>query len=461
MKPIKRALCAALCAALLLGLFTPASAADFTDVSSAHWAYSDVMWAKSSGIVEGVGDNKFAPGKNVSTAEMVKMLCGAFLSGEYQAYAAAHPGQGPYWYSPMAEFFEAEGLLKGIIITISSNESMTAPMSRYNMAEIITNVLAKKGVAATDAQKEAAKSQLGSPASFEDYHVQSAHEDAILNTYALGIINGIDGRFEGSQSMTRAQACAVLHRMSDLLGGTAPAVPAEPGPVATPGTGETPEPTVKEIQVSSENWSGNNNLIGGGQTSGNAWTITDNGFGDGYLNNGKPITEENVIELLHEAEKIWPAGMTWTLKGTGNNFYKSSGSVVSKMLDKPNTGAAIKESSNFACGGFSAMISDYIFGRDNNNFHRVTDMNDIRPGDIIIRIDPNTNTVVHVFMAVTAPGDAYTGLNGTTAVTRAGFFHLTDGNTSNKVTWPNMYSAPISKTNETEYTWQVYSRYPE
>ena len=454
MKPIKRALCAALCAALLLGLFTPASAADFTDVSSAHWAYSDVMWAKSSGIVEGVGDNKFAPGKNVSTAEMVKMLCGAFFSGEYQAYAAAHPGQGSYWYSPMAEFFEAEGLLKGIIITISSNESMTAPMSRYNMAEIITNVLAKKGVAATDAQKEAAKSQLGSPASFEDYHVQSAHEDAILNTYALGIINGIDGRFEGSQSMTRAQACAVLHRMSNLLGGTAPTVPVEPGPVTSP----TPD-TVKKIEVTSQT-NPAKNLTG--------CNVPDNGFPTGYLNNGKPITEENVLELLHEAQDIWPSGLKWDEHTTNNNMYQNPSRIATEMMSAAATGTKRGSSSSYACGGFAAMLSDYIFGHNSNPYHLVTDLSKIRPGDMIIMITIDDQEIDHVSTAVSAAATEYAP-DGKAYPNR---IYTADGNGRDGKgngfvgwDWPDNPELGIYATRYTEdptwERWLVFSRYPE
>ena len=33
--------------------------------------------------------------------------------------------------------------------------------------------------------------------------------------------------------------------------------------------------------------------------------------GDGYLTNGKTITEENVLELLRQIEKDWPSGTVW------------------------------------------------------------------------------------------------------------------------------------------------------
>lgn len=42
------------------------------------------------------------------------------------------------------------------------------------------------------------------------------------------------------------------------------------------------------------------------------YLVDDNNNPDGYLNNGKPITGENVIELLNKAETIWTHGMIWT-----------------------------------------------------------------------------------------------------------------------------------------------------
>ena len=41
---------------------------------------------------------------------------------------------------------------------------------------------------------------------------------------------------------------------------------------------------------------------------------TSQGIGDGYLTNGKPITEENVLELLSEIEKDWPPSHPYSLQ---------------------------------------------------------------------------------------------------------------------------------------------------
>lgn len=49
-------------------------AATFEDVTESHWAYNTINWAHNAGIIEGVGDGKFAPNATVSGKQFVKML---------------------------------------------------------------------------------------------------------------------------------------------------------------------------------------------------------------------------------------------------------------------------------------------------------------------------------------------------------------------------------------------------
>lgn len=200
---------------------------------------------------------------------------------------------------------------------------------------------------------------------------------------------------------------------------------------------ETPVTGTKDIEVTSETtqW-------------GVGCYVKDNGFGDGKLNNGKPITEENVLELLAEAEKIWPTSMSWTKPGTLNNhWYEWSGSVVDRVLLRN-----YNESTNYACGGFASMVSDYLFGLDSNPMHRVTDSSKIRPGDIIIHM--TNGKVSHVTIAVSSPivsGDL------------TGRVWTADGNSSSKVRWPEyQYGSPASEAmyNSFGTTWEIWSRYP-
>lgn len=461
----KKAIAFVLAVAMLVGILAAnvfnAATIRFVDVPETEWFYEDVTVLAEKGVVSGIGQNKFAPFNNVAYCEMTKMVVNAFFRNEYAAYERAnynamqaHFGAQVYWFSFMSYYAKMNNLLDGIDVDIDSYADSYRPMSRYDMAMILANAAKAKGITVTEAQKAAAQGKILDYAS-----IPAKYQDAVKTCFALvtkdaggntvTLLQGENGNFNGMNNMTRAQACATIVRLDNLI--TNGNLNVDPDP------GTSTEPTVKDVQTSSEYWSGTNTA---GAISGNAWTVTDNGFGNGYLNNGRPITEENVIELLHEAEKIWPAGIKWSENGSSNNFYKDSGTVSSTMLKPAATGTSLGTSSNFGCGGYAAMISDYLFGRDSNATHRVTDFGNIRPGDVIVMIDTTTGAVLHVTIAVTAPGKAYTGLNGTTASTRDGYIHCTDGNVSNKVTWPNMYSAPTRESSTTNTRWLVFSRYP-
>lgn len=214
---------------------------------------------------------------------------------------------------------------------------------------------------------------------------------------------------------------------------------AQRGVTVSTGGGTAPAGTTKDVEVTTKT-----------TTYGTGYYVADNGFGDGYLNNGKPITEENVLELLKEAEKIWPTGMTWTNSGTyGNNWYQSSGNVVDYIILSQG-----KTSSNYACGGFAAMISDYLFGKSNNPARRVTDLSKIRPGDIICAMDTNGKSI-HVMISASST---------ITSGNAAGRVYTADENSNATVNWPHQYSTPDSEAlTQMGYPgsyWLVYTRYP-
>ena len=213
------------------------------------------------------------------------------------------------------------------------------------------------------------------------------------------------------------------------------------GPSDKPGV---PVETTKEIEITTKV-----------TQYGTGYYVADNGFGTGKLNNGKAITEDNVLELLDEAQRIWPDGITWTVPNTyNNNWYQSSGILVDNLLHSNG----YNTNSNFACGGFAAMLSDYIFGQKGNPFHRVYDPMDIRAGDIIV-IKNADGTVKHISFAQTS-----TIQSGT----YAGRLWTADGNTSGKVSWSTatkqQYGVPVSEAFQAQFnpgrTWEVWSRYP-
>lgn len=357
-----------------------------------------------------MGDNKFAPDSSLTYAQFVTMLVNALYKDEESAYYKTNSGKideyyggDLQWWGHYVYFFGGKTLLKDTNTDIKSISVMNSSVNRYEMAQIVRNILDDKGIAVSDQDKTAARSKI------TDWSgVPAKYQDAVSASFALNILSGMgDGSFGGTGILTRAQACVVMTKLDDAIrdGGSS----------------------------------------GGGGTTdkGTGYVIGDNKFESGYLNNGKPITEENVLELLAKAKTIWPEGTKWNDSETdpANHFYKKTElrtEVDGILLN------GYHESTTYACGGFAAMISDYLFGKYNNQMRCLDDVSKTRPGDIIVRLKANGRPE-HIMVATSTP-DAN------------GYIYYTDGNYGSAVHWGNVVreKSILSQGKSLE----VWTRYP-
>ena len=186
-----------------------------------------------------------------------------------------------------------------------------------------------------------------------------------------------------------------------------------------------------------------------GGNSGDGHT-TLQGVGDGYLANGKDVTEENVLELLRQIEQDWPTGTIW---GTHNTSGTSKNEIpcteIRHVMD------SYRVSTTYGCSGYASMVSSLIFGDKANPARRLEDLSQIRPGDIIFMVRNETGKVWHVIVALESPNEKNA-------------FHITDGNAGETVQWPDN-SSPYSNVSNLDcyrgegksYHLEVWTRYPE
>ena len=172
------------------------------------------------------------------------------------------------------------------------------------------------------------------------------------------------------------------------------------------------------------------------------------GTGDGYLTNGKPVTEENVLELLRQLERDWPTGTVWGTHDTpGTHKNEVPCTAARKIMHE------YPVSEYYGCGGYAAMISSLVFGDASNPGRRVEDLSQIRPGDIIFRVRNDNGKVWHVLIALETPNEIHA-------------FHVTDGNNGEAVDWPDPQS-PYPHNNldsygeDKTYHLEAWTRYPE
>lgn len=121
-------MCAILCRAL--GLEAPGTFYydSFTDVPRDHWAYLYIGLCKVSKIVDGMGNDIFAPDSNVTFNQAVKMILSAM---GYEIIAEANGGWPAGYVSIAAKY----GILDGI------TEKTDSPATRATVAKLLDNAL--------------------------------------------------------------------------------------------------------------------------------------------------------------------------------------------------------------------------------------------------------------------------------------------------------------------------------
>lgn len=409
---MKRILSLVLALILCTSLAVPALAADFSDVPPSHNFYPAVADCSSKGIVGGYPDGTFRPSATVTRSNFCVMLSRAFYPSDITRYTNDFTTSfGSFYpnYLALANNFIWNNVSfdEEYIYTSDFAESMNLGISRYDMAQLMTNIMNARGFAAGEAEKNAAASKI------TDYSsIPGQYRDAVANVYALGVIGGYsDGSFNGGGVMNRGQAAAVIYRMTQAVPVEAPApeTPAVPAP-------ETPEAPAPETPSTSA---------------------------AGTLTNGKPITVENVTELMDELRAQYP-------NKTDAGRYNGP-DVISKITNtytRANGGGTT--STSIGCGGWAARVFDYIFGQD-VTFRQVS-YDEARVGDLLIKVD-SQGRLMHVAIV----SDRMT-VNG-----RPNQVCTTDANIGssgvNVMWWDGCRADPIKYG--LDFTYDIYTVYPD
>ena len=402
--------------ALVCGVVMSAFAANdyvnptFTDVPKSHWAYTFVEKAVEKGWVSGMGDGTFAPNANVTYAQFCVMLVSAFFPEQLASYT----GPTSPWYVPSCAIAAQNDLLLGTRVeqTPTQGEAVGQPMSRYEMALMVSNTLYKIN-AKLPTPKERADQMDQTP---DYWDIPKQYRNAVLLVKATGVLSGMDsaGTFGGSGDLSRAQAAVVLGKLNDLRN-------TGDGSAVNPNLPEPATPT--EITRSPFAFQGSENV----QQMMNRLNAEAPKYYEGYLTNGKPITEENIKAMLAEAEKGMPDGTAWT---TGETY-----KYVTPFFGKGWASG---------CNSFSAGLSDYIFGK-NAPVTKHQDFDNIKVGDVIWWKDSSVGWDHVVFVR-----DVDSTVQGS--------YVYCNGNSSKKVGWEMFDDINNWSATQKAETY-VYSRY--
>ena len=175
----------------------------FTDLTEAEWARKPIEALAKEGIVEGIGDGKFAPNDTVSNEEYIKMILGAFDLVKDGASADFDDVAKDRWsYIYLASAKEL-GIISSDVTTYNPAQDMT----RQDMAVVVYRVFKLLGIKVS-----------GDVIEFTDTDALSDEaKEAIAALTGAGILNGMgDGTFAPNGSLTRAQAAKVIYYLMNL-----------------------------------------------------------------------------------------------------------------------------------------------------------------------------------------------------------------------------------------------------
>ena len=194
-------------------VFAPStSGLPFTDVSAGDWFYGAVKFVYENGLMDGVGNNLFAPNATLNRAMAVTILYrlegSPDLDGENLGYPFADV-DGNAWYGDAVYWARCNGIVDGVE---NNHFDPTGSLTREQMATVLYRYAQYKGA---DVSASGDISGFVDSANVSDWAV-----DAVKWAVGTGLVNGVEGNALAPQGTSpRAQAAAVLMRLSQAMGG--------------------------------------------------------------------------------------------------------------------------------------------------------------------------------------------------------------------------------------------------
>jgi len=170
----------------------------YKDTTASDWFYGSLSTLSTNKIITGYPDGSFRPQDTLNVDAYISILCR--LTGHDVGLAS-----GGYWAKNYIAYAKEHGWLESLTFT-----SYNVPINRYKAARLTAKALNYD-------------SHL-SPSELLDYKIYIDdysnipllfRTDVLLN-YALGLTTGYpNGTFQGSNTLTRAEASVISHRIFD------------------------------------------------------------------------------------------------------------------------------------------------------------------------------------------------------------------------------------------------------
>ena len=174
----------------------------FHDVTEGDWFYDAVRYAYETGLMDGVGDNLFAPNSQTTRAQLVTILYRLEGEPEVSGTSGFSDVAAGTWYTDAVAWAAQNGIVNGV------SDTEFAPgddITREQLAAILYRYAAYQGY---DVSQRADLSGFGDAESISGYA-----QEALSWAHAQGLVLGFeDGSLRPQGTASRAQIAAVLMR---------------------------------------------------------------------------------------------------------------------------------------------------------------------------------------------------------------------------------------------------------
>ena len=176
----------------------------FSDVSGQDWYDRWVNLAYSAGMMEGTGDGRFDPQKELTVAETLR-LAACLESRAIQDDFHLQSVSGDLWYSSSVTYCEAVGIIS---YGEYAKDNLNRPVTRAEMARIFSRTTAVRSMENINSPERV---RITVP----DVKVGDYAAEAIYGLFAKGVFTGRDSAcsFHPAENLTRAEAATMIVRI--------------------------------------------------------------------------------------------------------------------------------------------------------------------------------------------------------------------------------------------------------
>lgn len=187
-----------LCLVLMITTMLPVRAAStYSDTDTTDWFYGSLDVLAKNKIITGYPDGTFRPSDKLNVDQYITILCR--LTDNDVGFGD------DYWAQKYIDFAKEAGWLDGMTFY-----RYDLPINRYQASRMT--------VRAMEFYSDKSPEQLVEYTVYVDDYtdIPTLYRTDVLLNYALGLTNGYpDGTFQGSNTLTRAEAAVISHRIFD------------------------------------------------------------------------------------------------------------------------------------------------------------------------------------------------------------------------------------------------------